>query len=448
MQVLVLNQSLEPTTSHRNRTRQFHHKTKGGCITCKSRHVKCDQTRPFCIRCRASHRECLGYTAPEQVEVAHTPKRQLRNEPKREEVDVVGTLDTDLGQVALPCRGRSRKRNDSFRLDLSPMVIEPTPGCTELSEKTSIDAFLQVAARMSDSDVCGKKHTIEMWTICMPQLSQTFSALHHAMVGNGIMCHAMIRGKTVKDSDQQSPMWRETATKAMNRSIKEFLAMTTIPKMVSALIALAFWSFYSSQGQYEESFVHVESAINIASTFEGEYDEEALVTENAVYCATLMRRQLDFARRFQRLTSDSTPTSVRRAGAMMLCQRTLNKIKIESLKLAFDFPERGPIYSTEEKDMLLGALERLAADLRCIVAVWKPLVAVKDIADGFPLPEGTIASPFLENVHTGVYPAIQLCAEFGRAIFFFRSQVCGTDLQAFRSVFAETEISEAGSKTD
>lgn len=38
--------------------RRPHKKSRAGCLTCKRRHVKCDETRPNCIPCSTSHREC------------------------------------------------------------------------------------------------------------------------------------------------------------------------------------------------------------------------------------------------------------------------------------------------------------------------------------------------------------------------------------------------------
>ncbi|KAJ6185621.1 hypothetical protein N7519_006922 [Penicillium mononematosum] len=39
-------------------------KTRSGCFTCKSRHVKCDEQKPSCLRCVATQRICEGYPAP------------------------------------------------------------------------------------------------------------------------------------------------------------------------------------------------------------------------------------------------------------------------------------------------------------------------------------------------------------------------------------------------
>ena len=37
-------------------------KSRSGCLTCKIRRVKCDETRPQCSRCLSAGRYCGGYT--------------------------------------------------------------------------------------------------------------------------------------------------------------------------------------------------------------------------------------------------------------------------------------------------------------------------------------------------------------------------------------------------
>lgn len=36
-----------------------HKRTRSGCFTCRSRRIKCDETRPVCERCRKGNRECV-----------------------------------------------------------------------------------------------------------------------------------------------------------------------------------------------------------------------------------------------------------------------------------------------------------------------------------------------------------------------------------------------------
>jgi hypothetical protein len=53
-------QQLQPTTEIK-RTRAHKPKVRTGCVTCKIRRVKCDETKPFCLKCTKSGRRCDGY---------------------------------------------------------------------------------------------------------------------------------------------------------------------------------------------------------------------------------------------------------------------------------------------------------------------------------------------------------------------------------------------------
>lgn len=47
----------------RVRKKQFAHKVRSGCGSCKKRHVKCDEEKPICRRCRLAGFECI-YNVP------------------------------------------------------------------------------------------------------------------------------------------------------------------------------------------------------------------------------------------------------------------------------------------------------------------------------------------------------------------------------------------------
>ncbi|QDS70105.1 hypothetical protein FKW77_005179 [Venturia effusa] len=48
----------------RKKKRASKPKVKTGCLTCKIRHVKCDETKPKCMRCTSTGRVCDGYAEP------------------------------------------------------------------------------------------------------------------------------------------------------------------------------------------------------------------------------------------------------------------------------------------------------------------------------------------------------------------------------------------------
>ncbi|CEJ91330.1 hypothetical protein VHEMI07049 [[Torrubiella] hemipterigena] len=45
----------------KTRTRRWATKTKTGCLVCRQRRIKCDESRPFCFKCQSSGRICEGY---------------------------------------------------------------------------------------------------------------------------------------------------------------------------------------------------------------------------------------------------------------------------------------------------------------------------------------------------------------------------------------------------
>ncbi|CEJ95184.1 hypothetical protein VHEMI10681 [[Torrubiella] hemipterigena] len=74
------------TVRGKPRTRHWAPKSKKGCITCRMRHVKCDEGKPFCSRCITARRQCDGYEEAPSSDLAssfvdtHQPWRagQLR----------------------------------------------------------------------------------------------------------------------------------------------------------------------------------------------------------------------------------------------------------------------------------------------------------------------------------------------------------------------------------
>ncbi|KAK4654695.1 hypothetical protein QC762_0068250 [Podospora pseudocomata] len=60
--------------------RRRHKKSRRGCLECKKRHIKCDETRPRCINCTTVERECQystpGYQSPSETSGSPAPVSQ------------------------------------------------------------------------------------------------------------------------------------------------------------------------------------------------------------------------------------------------------------------------------------------------------------------------------------------------------------------------------------
>ncbi|PVF98228.1 hypothetical protein CPB86DRAFT_774944 [Serendipita vermifera] len=75
-----------PTGAGGARKRPKYTRSKKGCLTCRSKKIKCDERHPICTRCEHGHREC---TWPEAV-LPRRPKGAMRG---------VGNEDEEIGLV-------------------------------------------------------------------------------------------------------------------------------------------------------------------------------------------------------------------------------------------------------------------------------------------------------------------------------------------------------------
>ncbi|KAL2867005.1 Zn(II)2Cys6 transcription factor domain-containing protein [Aspergillus lucknowensis] len=94
-------------------------KPSTGCQTCRSRRIKCDETRPHCNACIRSSRECPGYPHPLDVRIrpqrtltwiAENPGRSVASSAKDDDVDMKesvqnSTTSPELSSIpSLPLR--------------------------------------------------------------------------------------------------------------------------------------------------------------------------------------------------------------------------------------------------------------------------------------------------------------------------------------------------------
>ncbi|KAF8639495.1 hypothetical protein AX17_001400 [Amanita inopinata Kibby_2008] len=120
----------EPT---QQRKRPKYTRSKTGCLTCRVKKIKCDETKPNCMRCTHGQRDC---TWPEGVPArkkAATRKDSIDGRPSTAGSSASSTPPTrdptpprrttiDMGLLPLA----SRRSSDPY-LQLHPMPAEPDP---------------------------------------------------------------------------------------------------------------------------------------------------------------------------------------------------------------------------------------------------------------------------------------------------------------------------------
>ncbi|CZT00813.1 related to C6 finger domain protein [Rhynchosporium graminicola] len=145
----VQDTMMNPPKPHRNRRKSNpnpdqtkHRRTRSGCYTCRSRRVKCDETRPLCERCKKGGRECVY---PE----TSTSAKALRS-----------TSSSTLNLSSHESPGSS---SDESEEDLSQERLEAIPDEVEASEDSALNNDLSKYGMHQSSSTqfgVGQKSTV------------------------------------------------------------------------------------------------------------------------------------------------------------------------------------------------------------------------------------------------------------------------------------------------
>lgn len=97
---LAIRYSASPAVRRRGPTKSnsANLRTRYGCITCKKRHIKCDETPDLCLKCKYAGIKCDGYAPPKTWLFESRAKSKAENDstsPPQAGVDSPRHLDTD-----------------------------------------------------------------------------------------------------------------------------------------------------------------------------------------------------------------------------------------------------------------------------------------------------------------------------------------------------------------
>ncbi|KAG9235338.1 hypothetical protein BJ875DRAFT_483351 [Amylocarpus encephaloides] len=205
--------------------------SRTGCISCKKRHIKCDETRPSCKRCLNARkpRVCEGYGPS----TAATP--DIATLKKREKII-----------------HKTMPRAPSYELGSLPDVSQ--------EEKRLLRAFFTFSAPC----LAGHFPSI-FWEKRVIQISMSEPCVRNAVIALGAL-HEYFNNGTLPVVYQKDPSSYLFALKQNTRAIgnlAQFLATDT-PRMDLALTAcILFVCFDSFHGKYQSAVIHLRSGLQI-----------------------------------------------------------------------------------------------------------------------------------------------------------------------------------------
>ncbi|CRK12321.1 hypothetical protein BN1723_009695 [Verticillium longisporum] len=138
-------------------------KVRTGCVTCKKRHVKCDETKPYCMNCLKSRGYCEGYVIK---------PRKKRSRPETAAPMPESAVSKPVDQV----------------MQLSPRrLLEPNVNTMDFETDLNALYFDEFLSLMRVSIGGGTAAGAKLWRITMPQLARTNDTLRHAGIAIGAL---------------------------------------------------------------------------------------------------------------------------------------------------------------------------------------------------------------------------------------------------------------------
>jgi Fungal Zn(2)-Cys(6) binuclear cluster domain len=209
-----------------SRKRNFSHKTRSGCDTCKTRHIKCDETRPVCIRCQKA-----GFTCNYNV-----PKAWIF-----EGTSHPATSDARSSNV--------RQKNDTTPAeDVYPAVSDL---CFTPEEKRSI-AYWVANTGPFLGKYAGQARA--MWEVVLPRCAQQLPATKHLLVAVAMLDERL--------SNSSSQPLEERTRRILNRyqsALKCLVAKDTIQLDV-LLSSMVAWVLEIMKDDAQRAKMHLDAS--------------------------------------------------------------------------------------------------------------------------------------------------------------------------------------------
>ncbi|KAH8669441.1 hypothetical protein BGZ60DRAFT_376138 [Tricladium varicosporioides] len=193
--------------------------SRSGCLTCKKRHVKCDEQKPKCQRCIKARRACLGYQSTDS------------------------TLTQALAPVA------------------RTVLYAPSPFPAVDPEETRMLYFFST---FSSKGISGY-FSSDFWQRQILQLSLAEPCIRHALVSIGALhqhFNAGQLGQLVQCDSATYQFALRQHTLAISQ-LQRSMATSNHREEITLMACILFTCFDSFMGNYQSALVHLRSGLRI-----------------------------------------------------------------------------------------------------------------------------------------------------------------------------------------
>lgn len=227
----------------RKQSKKFHHKVQTGCLVCRRRRVKCDETKPTCRRCQKISSQCAWPTKD--------PDKTL-DEKKYYQSYVYLLHDLDLYQK-VQHRKATAGTHANFHL---PKSIDLHQGTSQ--DRRCLDYYLSNITTLlpTDSATRQQRNLREVCLSIVPQFAQHSSAVRHAISAEAFADESHMRHANTSTSLQQQRDRHHRAT------IHELLRTDLFIEEILICCVLMF-SYSCFVRDPDAALVHVQSGLKM-----------------------------------------------------------------------------------------------------------------------------------------------------------------------------------------
>ncbi len=193
-----------------NRTRQWHTKTRTGCLTCKGRRVKCGEERPSCARCLSAGRECSYGIQPK----ARILESSLQRPASFSTLDLVKARDYGTSnpeevralqyflEVVAPSASTYNSRTKDFFAYLIPQVAQSEAAVRHLA--VAVAARQESMASSTDTAVTLARVQSKHYVAGLNALSQSKASSEDVMLLASALFITLGQLETLEEQRAQS----------------------------------------------------------------------------------------------------------------------------------------------------------------------------------------------------------------------------------------------------
>lgn len=207
-------------------------KVRTGCLTCKTRHLKCGEEKPTCARCKNDGFHCDGYL---QSVVATTITRK---KPKKV---FVPWLPTPIDTI--------RQGSDSER------------------------RFLHHVQQSTIKDLAFSSNRLEFWNRLVLAPAHSSEAVRHALVALGAAHWLFITGPSTPSTLEEITKLQNLVLAQYNQAIQHLTSQMTESKTtdfhLTLVCCLVFFALENLMGRYAESLQHLRAASRLLASPDG-----------------------------------------------------------------------------------------------------------------------------------------------------------------------------------